>query len=260
MKIEEIKKEYPELFEEKKCEICNKSFYLTNCQIINFYKKLKSNKKLYYYCSRNCCTKLYSKILGNPFSRKDIIEKIRQTKLNNIDEYGLNSFQRAIKKGLQTKRSDIDENGLDGCQRILVANRKKCLEKYGVDNPFKSKDKKLNGRATKLQRYGNENFTNREKAFETNRNNHNGLHNWSSKNSKLNGRKTKLEKYGNQFYNNREKVIKTCLEKYGTKSYFESQEFKNKMNNKENIMKRINSCYETKKKNNSFNTSKPEDK
>lgn len=89
---------------------------------------------------------------------------------------------------------------------------------------------------------------------------------------------TKFEHFGNEYYNNREKYIQTCKEKFGVENVFQSElvkdkikntclnrygkdnysktkEFYNKINWEEKIKKEI----ETKRKNNSFNYSKPEE-
>ena len=59
-------------------------------------------------------------------------------------------------------------------------------------------------------------------------------------------KQTKLEKYGNENYNNKEGQQQTCMERYGVKSFAQTDKFKEKQ-------------YITKKKNKSFNTSKPEE-
>lgn len=79
-------------------------------------------------------------------------------------------------------------------------------EKYGVNyypqhNEFVKKQKQ-----TKLEKYGNENFSNIEKQ-----------------------KQTKLEKYGNITYNNFDKYKNTCLERYGTNNYSKSNNYKNKI-------------------------------
>jgi|APSaa5957512576_1039674.scaffolds.fasta_scaffold02734_5 hypothetical protein len=51
----------------------------------------------------------------NTFQRVGI--KASNTKLNDIDENGLNTFQRVGVKMLNTKLNDIDENGLNACIR-----------------------------------------------------------------------------------------------------------------------------------------------
>lgn len=74
-------------------------------------------------------------------------------------------------------------------------------------------------------------------------------------------------KYGDEHYNNREKMKNTCLKRYG-KYYVQTQEFKDKARltclkkyGKEfstQVQEKIKKGYETKKKNRTLTTSKPE--
>jgi len=257
-KLEKIKLNYPKLLEEQTCEICGKHFYLTKSQLKNYFNKLIKNKQIHYYCSRICCSKLQNKLLGNPFSRQDIKDKIKIKRLNDLDENGNNSYKRAAIKGLETKRNDIDKDGLNGCQRILKKNRIKCKELYNVENCFSSKDPKLNGRSTKKERYGDENYTNRKQAMKTNKKNHGGKHNWASNDPKLNGRKTRKEKYGDEYWSNRQQAKETTFIKYGKEYYTETEEFKRIKFEK--LLQSQKKEYETKKKNKTFNISNLEQK
>jgi hypothetical protein len=65
-------------------------------------------------------------------------------------------------------------------------------EKYGVSHPSHLPDFAQKLKATKKEKYGDENFVNPHKA-----------------------KQTKLDKYGSVSYNNSEKLKTTCLEKYG---------------------------------------------
>ena len=69
-----------------------------------------------------------------------------------------------------------------------------------------NKIRKINSCKTKLEKYGDPNYSNREKQLQT-----------------------KLEKYGDPNYNNREKQKQTCLERYGETSYTKTAECKNKI-------------------------------
>ena len=69
-----------------------------------------------------------------------------------------------------------------------------------------NKDKIKKERQTKLDKYGDEKYNNREKS-----------------------KQTCLEKYGDENYTNREKYHQTCLEKYGAKDMFSIDEIQNKI-------------------------------
>ena len=60
--------------------------------------------------------------------------KMKETKLNNIDKNGLNSYQRQVIKLRETK-SKKDENGLTGYERQVITMKNTNLERYGSSNP-----------------------------------------------------------------------------------------------------------------------------
>ena len=69
-----------------------------------------------------------------------------------------------------------------------------------------NKIRNLKSRKTKLERYGDVNYNNKEKQ-----------------------KQTCLERYGDVNYNNREKQKQTCIERYGVSSYAKTTECKNKI-------------------------------
>lgn len=83
------------------------------------------------------------------------------------------------------------------------------LKRYGVENPFASKDPRLNGNATKKIKYGNENYTNTEKRKQTN-----------------------LQKYGVENYLStkeaRDKIKNTMQQRYGVDNFLQSNKFLDK--------------------------------
>lgn len=84
-------------------------------------------------CSRRCASKC-----GNT---KEAIEKRKETRYKHFGGY-------------------TNEN-------VLNKQRKTCLEKYGVDNPWKAESCKEKIKQTKLERYGDENYNNPEKNKQT---------------------------------------------------------------------------------------------
>jgi hypothetical protein len=97
---------------------------------------------------------------------------------------------------------------------------------------------------TKLEKYGNINYVNKEKSSKTWKNKSiedineivnkrkntkkavYGDENFTNRNK---SKETCLEKYGNENYTNREKFVETCLEKYGVVNVFELDETKEKI-------------------------------
>ena len=92
----------------QKCIICFK-----NCEFICFTKGYRNT------CSKKCEGK--SRRLDSGLTKgRDIFAKIMKTRRNDIDENGLDSFQRAADKAAFTKSISIDEKGLNGFDRAYI--------------------------------------------------------------------------------------------------------------------------------------------
>jgi hypothetical protein len=86
---------------------------------------------------------------------------------------------------------------------INAKKKKKYLDNFGYDNPFKCPEIKEKAKTTKITLYGS--YINTDKM-----------------------RETKLERYGNKNYNNREKAEETWIEIYGVKNPSQSDLIKEK--------------------------------
>ncbi len=109
---------------------------------------------------------------------------------------------------------------------------KTTLEKYGVDHISKIDGFGDKVKQTKLERYGDENYTNSEKMKRTclekyGKNTCTGTDNYNEK-----YKKTCLEKYGVEYHTQsedvKEKNKSTCLERYGVEYSLQSEEVKEK--------------------------------
>ena len=163
---------------------------------------------------------------ANPFSKKEVQEKIRQTMLERygvehplqskeikdkmrktmLERYGVENIYQSRK----VKNSLISKYGTDniGVIRNLPEIKEKIKLKLNTDNVFRLDYVKSKSRQTKLNRYGNENFNNRTKAI-----------------------KTMNCKYFGVGFNSsiiREKIEQTNLEKYNTKHPTQSNEVRAK--------------------------------
>lgn len=87
------------------------------------------------------------------------------------------------------------------------------------------------GKLTRLAKYGDENYNNREKAKETMIELYGGNSTLSSPILSKKVEETKLEKYGDAHYNNPNKNRETCLEKYGVDNVLKVPEIQEKINN-----------------------------
>lgn len=140
-------------------------------------------------------------------------------------------------------RSKIQQTCLDRYDNKNVYaseyGKQKCretwLENLGVENPFQSEEVKEKIKQTNLERYNSE-------------------YPFQSKEIKDKIKNTKEERYGNSNYNNIKKARKTNLEKYGVDCILKREDVVKLKNSEENKKKQ----YNTKKKNNTFNTSKIE--
>ncbi len=102
------------------------------------------------------------------------------------------------------------------------------LSKYGVDHPSKIEGFLEKVKSTKKEKYGDENYNNREKAKETCLKKYNVDNSTKVESVQKKIKSTKKEKYGDENYNNREKAKETCLEKYDKEHHMQSNEILNK--------------------------------
>jgi len=201
-------------------------------------------------------------------ARKGVI-----TKKLTVDENGNNVYDNASIKAINTKRNNIDENGLDGIQRAIKKGHKTNLIRIGVENPFASKDPELNGQATKERKYNNRYYTNREQAYETCYKNNGvksvfslkvvhdmGIEAARKPEIRRKAAKKHFVHYGVEYTFQRQEFIKNrFLELFHVDNYSKTQEFKDLWKNEDFVASVMQKQYDTKKKNNSFCISSPED-
>jgi hypothetical protein len=190
------------------------------------------------YCSQNCSNK-----------SKKRTDKIKQTCL---DKYGVENAAKSLSVKEKSKQT--------------------CIERYGVEFIGQYEQQKEKSKQTKQLKYGNENYNNTSKIKSTKQVRYNNEY-WCNC-DKI--KQTKLEKYNNENFVNIDKMKQTCLERYGVDSYTKTEKFKDKARksclekygvdsytktekfkdnisfNKDIIQQKI---YNTKKQNNTFNTS-----
>jgi hypothetical protein len=210
----------------RKCEVCGKEF---ECIVT----ASKTN------CSRECSFKNPNKIIKrrktclekygvDNVAKADIVKKKgKQTKLERYGDenygcYGSDSFNKSILKKYGEKNYNNREKA-----------KKTCLEKYGVDNTFKSEEIKDKIKDSLLEKYGveyisqNENI--KEKKKKTCLKNYGVDNPNKSEIIKKQTKQVKLQKYGDENYTNREKSKKTCLDKYGVEYVSQINSVKDKL-------------------------------
>ena len=94
---------------------------------------------------------------------------------------------------------------------------------------------------TKLEHYGNENYTNNSKREQTCLEKYGDIYASKTDIIKSKIKQTKLEHYGDENYNNYDKIIATNLKKYGVKCIFESHFFQEKI--KQSMFEKYNVEY-----------------
>ena len=102
-----------------------------------------------------------------------------------------------------------------------IKNKMTNVEKYGDENYNNREKSKL----TSIEKYGNKNYNNREKSKKTNIERYGNEYYNNREKSKI----TNMERYGDMNYNNRDKFKSTNIERYGVDSYSKTNEFKNKV-------------------------------
>ena len=148
-------------------------------------------------------------------SDKDIIKSIGKCKTcNNPTEFV--SLIRGYKPHCSHQCS-VDDPSVK--EKSIKNARNTLFEKYGVHNASQIPGHKEKSKATKKQRYGDENYNNLEQVRKTNIEKY-GVPNYAqTKEYKNKATETSKEKYGVEHFTQstivKDKIKKTCLEKYG---------------------------------------------
>ena len=220
-----------------------------------------SKNKYREFCSCSCKNSYQFKIIqektiqkyGSSFNRQKFKKTI-------IDKYGHNNWCNNNKRKETFANKSKEEK-----QNIVNKSKLTKLTKYGIETYNNIEQIRL----STFLHYGVDNYRKTTECKDKIRNNYiinkdkietkkkltniknTGYAAFNIKKTK----QTKLEKYGDSYYNNRNKYTETCLNKYGVYNIYNLDYYKEKSHNEESKHKQ----YITKKYNNSFNTSKPED-
>lgn len=183
---------------------------------------------------------IYNLYMVENLTKKEISEKLHITRTQVIHLIKMFDIQKSweLRSQAQT-RLYIDKYGSKSNNNLEKA-RKTCLERYGVDNAFKAKEKQEKIKNTLLERYGVEQPCQSKEI-----------------NDKVT--KTMLVRYGvtryTQLPEGKAKVRATCLERYGVTAPMKCPSIKEK-HDFENWAKKV---FETKINNGTTNTSKPQE-
>lgn len=168
--------------------------------------------------------------------------------------------KEVLDKRVETWEQNYGESHPNKSQQIQSKRKETCIDKYGVDHPFKLKEIFAKREVTMKAKSEEELQAIREKIEKTQRKKYKGLLYFETEEYKMQKKKSMEEKYGsleNAYKIQHENYVKTMKEKYGVENSFELPQYKQaKEEKKEEIYKK---AFETRRKNNSLNTSKPEE-
>ena len=268
------------------CEYCGKEYEWGEGQL-NWGKdgvqrkgpgSIRSSKYCCYDCGKkdahNKLKQTNLKKYGKEYSaqNKTVQEKIKKTKLIRYGDENYNNIDSITK----TKSQWTDKK----IQSISNTRKQTMLERFGCENSMQNKEIQEKARKTNLERYGVENVSYNDEikkkiiinSVNARIKNHTTpgelmqdtekRYNYINKvkSTKIKNKTTQRELMGDEVkrYNYINKVKSTKIKNKTTqKDLFDSDKLsKGKLTYKENYLLK---CYETKKKNNSFNTSKSEE-
>ena len=201
----------------KKCAICQNDF-----------DPGKHNHVL--TCSKDCYKEL---------RKQSSDEKVKKFKETYAEKFGSREKECATCGNIfNTGKHKSKLNCSPECLKIykekhkderMQKTRDAIQEKYGVDHPSQIEGFAEKVKQTKKERYGDENYTNREQAKETCIERYGVENVLQLENFSIKSKEIKLEKYGDENYNNRDKAKETILEKYGVEHHLQLEEFLDKM-------------------------------
>jgi hypothetical protein len=173
-------------------------------------------------CGNDCKFHGDNWIYDNTCGNKKCQSKLRNfnSKQTKLERYGDENFNNA-QKIKQTKLERYGDENYNNSKQASINRDYKLIQqkiqitnkiKYGITNVFQINKIKQKIKQTKLERYGDENYLNRDKI-----------------------KQTKLERYGDENYLNRDKIKQTKLERYGDENYNNQQKIKDTFNKKYNV-------------------------
>ena len=142
-----------------------------------------------------------------------IKDKKHQTKINNIDSNGLNSYQRGL---VNTKKAMLNKYGIDNIFRDKERMKRAYIEKLGVEHPSQLQEVKIKKRNIMLKNFGVDNIFKRKDIIQQAMINKYGVSN-PSQNVLIQNKKYETMKK-NHSYNTsekEEKIYKCLVNKFG---------------------------------------------
>lgn len=248
--------------QEGKCVICGKPTRFRNFKYSN--------------CCSQSCRNTWINQNRTEEERKNLSEKISKankteevlakTKQTNIEKYGVPYTTQNLKVQEKRRQTCQEKYGTDYSWQATSVKEKiqQSIHEHFGEEGLKSKEVREKTIATCQKRYGTNNGGASQQALEKIKKTtleHYGVESSFQANEvKDKIKKTCQEKYGVNYASQakevKNKIVKTMLERYGVRCQYQRPELRAKLSSPEVIAKK----YETKRKNGTFNTSKPEDR
>ena len=175
----------------------------------------------------------------NPAQSEEVRNKMKKT---NLERYGAENIYASEYGKQRIKETNLKKYGVEyasSANCVRKKRRKTMLNKYGETCYTKTDKCKERVKKTNMERYGKEYFLQTDEYLEK-------------------SRLTNLKKYGvervSQSPDVQAKMRKTCLERYGVECILQRSDIQAASHSQEIIQKQN----ETKRKNKTFNTSRPE--
>ena len=175
----------------------------------------------------------------NPAQSEEVRNKMKKT---NLERYGAENIYASEYGKQRIKETNLKKYGVEyasSANCVRKKRRKTMLNKYGETCYTKTDKCKERVKKTNMERYGKEYFLQTDEYLEK-------------------SRLTNLKKYGvervSQNPDVQAKMRKTCLERYGVECILQRSDIQAASHSQEIIQKQN----ETKRKNKTFNTSRPE--
>ena len=137
------------------------------------------------------------------------LEKAKQTKKDRYNDENYNNREKAKQTSLKIWGVDNPSKSEEVKQKIVNTN----LEHWGVDYTFKTENNKIKSRKTRKEKYGDETFTNPDKANKTKLKRNNGVYQSQETTEKIRAKKKSL--YGYTSWN-MNKAKETNIDKFGS--------------------------------------------
>ena len=218
-----------------KCQLCEQEEYKNANGIVRHILNIHKEIGIEEYYMNYIHMEHFLLIAGNKIKKSSLPLEQRLTNIC-YECKKPNCKLQSFGKGFSVFCSEQCSNKNIEQKKIKFEKTNKALkEKYGVDNPSKIKGFAQKVKKTKLLKYGNEKYSNKEKSIKTIKEKYgdNFVSYTQTKDYKEKVKETSLIKYGTEHFAQskvvKDKIINTNLEKYGVECVLQMPEIREKI-------------------------------